>query len=98
MKITDIPDWEKPGVQFGWVKFTNSSRFLPAFIFPLEKGAKIQKARQLLSNGVGKLAEKSRDVDCIASESQVKQAKKSDKSKPYLAALKQFNLNNKTNF
>lgn len=71
---------------------------MPAFIFPLEKGKRKQKARQLLSTGEGKLAEKKGDVYHIATETEVEQTKKSKQTAPYLAALKQFNVYNKTNF
>lgn len=103
LRIPEIPDWRKPGVEFGWVRFTSSSRFLPAFIYPKEKNQK-RIAQQILSigancqNPIDLLAATKNEVDAIATATQAEKAKKSKKSKPYLAAIKQFNLLNNTTF
>lgn len=93
-----------PGVEFGWVKFTSSSRFLPAFIYPLEHNASKRKAQQLLANGknvddaICLLDSKKYEIKAIATPSQVAETKKIAKTKPYLAAIKQFNILNNTKF
>lgn len=104
LRIPEIPDWQKPGVEFGWVRFTSSSRFLPAFIFPSENNKTKRKAQQILSNKVDcempyeLLAATKHEIDAIATPLQVEQTKKLTKTKPYLAAIKKFNHLSETNF
>lgn len=87
--------WRKPNVNFGWVKFSRSSRFFPAFIFPKKKDGAIE-ALQILPKG--DLDSKKRTVKAVATLAEAEEASKHKKAKPYVDALKIFNTNNKTKF
>jgi len=91
--IIDTPDWRKPNVRFGWVKFDKKGEYQPAFIFPPKKGTQKPMAQSITLKGM--LSSKKKPFEASATPKQLKEAKK---PALYLKALKKFNVLNNCQF
>lgn len=83
-------------MKFQWVKLLKNSNFVPALVFPSEKGKKEKEAKTISTSG--ELAEKKETIFEVATQVQMEKLKRSRKSTAYLDAIKKFNEIHKTKF